>query len=289
MSERKDISTVNTKNDFVLITGCDTGIGQSLAAIMLRQGLSVIMSYLENNPFASNANIYAKKMDLRMQNDVFEFCSFAEDICQKKEAKLRGIIMNAGVALGGPVENIPLAIYRECFEINYFGAVSIIKALIPSLIRSRGRIMVIGSMAGRIALPFLSPYVSTKYALEGFCDSLRREMNPFGVKTILIEPASVSTPIWNKAKSQDISFVNKKYLKSLYLFRDNFIEKGNEGLDADLAAARIADIFSMEFPDPRYIIAKNVLISKIMTLLPSWVIDKAVAKMFQMDYGKSEE
>ncbi len=62
----------------------------------------------------------------------------------------------------------------------------------------------IGSNAGKIAMPFLSPYASTKYALEGFCDSLRREMNPFGVKTILFEPASIATPIWNKAKQQEL-------------------------------------------------------------------------------------
>ena len=110
-------------------------------------------------------------------------------------------------------------------------------------------------------------------------------MNPFGVKTILIEPAAVATPIWNKAKQQDISFVDKKYMKSLYSFRDNFIEGGNQGMDTDLAAMMIAEILFKKSPKSRYIIAKNRLVSKLMLLLPSSVLDKAVVKMFQMNYG----
>lgn len=114
-------------------------------------------------------------------------------------------------------------------------------------------------------------------------------MNPFGIKTILIEPAAVATPIWNKAKRQDISFADKKYMKSLYLFRDNFIEDGNNGLSADVAAAKITDIFSKKCPHSRYIIAKNSFVSQLILLLPSWLVDFAVTKMFQMDYGSSQK
>lgn len=280
MKEQEAAGTKENKG-YVVITGCDTGIGYNMAIDMLEKGYSVIISYLENNPFSINDDVHAKKLDLRKQEDVDGFCAYVQNICKEQDAKLSGIVMNAGVALGGPVENIPMNIYRECFEINYFGLVTIMKALIPSLIRSKGRIMVIGSLAGRIALPFLSPYVSTKFALEGFCDSLRREMNPFGIKTILIEPAAVATPIWNKAKRQDISFVDKKYMKSLYLFRDNFIEDGNTGLSAEVAAAKISDIFSKKCPRSRYIIAKNSFVSKLMLLLPSWLVDFAVKKCFR--------
>jgi len=268
----------------VVVTGCDSGIGRSIAEILLRKGYTLVLSYLEENHFVNADNVHTKKMDLRIPEEVQEFCLFAKRLSQEGK-KLEAIVMNAGVALGGPIENLPLAIYRECFEINYFGVVAIIQSLIPELIRDKGRIVVIGSMAGRIALPFLSPYVSTKFALEGFCDSLRREMNPLGVKTILIEPAAVATPIWNKAKQQDVSFVDDKYMKSLYRFRDNFIEGGNQGLDTNLAASMIAEIVFKKKPKDRYIITKNKLMSRLMLLLPAYVIDKAVAKMYQMDYG----
>jgi hypothetical protein len=186
---------------------------------------------------------------------------------------------------GAPIENLPMSFYRNSFEINFFAAVRIIQALLPELIRSKGMIIVNGSNAGRIAMPFLSPYVSTKFALEGFCDSLRREVSPLGVRTVLLEPASVATPIWNKAKQQDVSFIDQKYLKSFISGRDKFVAGGNRGMDVKAAAIMIADILLLEKPKARYIISKNRLISSILQMLPSSVIDKAVPKIYKMDYG----
>ena len=119
-------------------------------------------------------------MDLRVPADVEAFIAFVKGLCASGHS-LAAVVDNAGVALGGPVEDLPMSLFREVFEINFFGAVRIAQAFIPELVASRGRIVVIGSMAGRVALPFLSPYASSKFALEGFCDSLRRELNPFGV------------------------------------------------------------------------------------------------------------
>lgn len=268
----------------IVITGCDSGVGKSLVTVLLQMGYTVVQSYLDQNPFEYTPNVYSQKMDLRKPDEVNDFCRYVKDLCQGAK-KLEAVIANAGVALGGSIENLPMSIYRECFEINFFGAVEIIQALIPELIRDQGKIMIHGSMAGRIALPFLSPYASSKFALEGFCDSLRREMNPFGIKTILLESAAIATPIWNKAKNQDISFVDEKYLKSLYLFRNKFIEGGNSGMDMEVAALKIGEILNVKNPKPRYIISKNKASSKVLLLLPSILLDIAVAKMYEMDYG----
>lgn len=272
--------------ELIVITGCDSGIGKSLAENLNQMGHSLIISYIHENHFKKCENVFAKKMDLTNQDDIHDFNRLLKELAQKGY-RINTVIINAGVALGGPIENIPMDIYRKSFEINYFGAISIIKGSIPQIINNKGRIMIIGSMAGRIAMPFLPPYASTKFALERFTDSLRREMNPFGVKTILIEPAAVATPIWNKAKEQEISYVEEKYLNSLYSFRDNFIEGGNNGMDVDLAAKQIIKILFMRNPRARYIIAKNRLTSKLMTWAPSRMIDKAVAKMFKMYYGNN--
>jgi len=271
--------------EWFVITGCDSGIGKSLAENLAKKGYSLLISYLEENHFTDFKNVCAQKMDLTQPAEVEDFCRTLQGL-REKGAAVKALIVNAGVALGGPIENIPMELYRQSFEINYFGAVRIIKAGIPQLIEQKGKILVIGSLAGKIAMPFLSPYASTKFALEGFCDSLRRELNPFGVKTILIEPAAVATPIWNKAKAQEISFVEEKYLKSLYRFRDNFIEGGNQGMDVSLAAKDIEEILFAKKPKARYIIAANGFTSKLMTLLPSFLIDKAVVKMFDMHYGE---
>lgn len=277
------IKPKNKSKGLIVVTGCDTGIGRSLAKILVKKGYQVALSYLNENPFANKPGFYAKKMDLRVPSEVHEFCLFVKELCQSG-MHLDALVNNAGVALGGPVENIPLTLYREAFEINYFGVVTVTKELIPELIKNKGKIMVIGSLAGKIAMPFMSPYVSTKFALEGFCDSLRREMNPFGVKTILIEPGGVATEIWNTAMKQDISFVEEKYRDSLHSFQTNFIENGNKGMDQDAASNMIANILLKNNPKARYLVAQNRLTTKILTLIPNVIFDKVVVKLFQMHY-----
>ncbi len=275
----------NKSDRITIITGCDSGIGKSLADYLSKQGRKLVITYLEENHFANDNSVTALKVDLTLQEDVAGFVGFIKSL-HDDGFVIDTVITNSGVALGGPIEDIPMELYRKTFEINFFGAISVIKAAIPSIIEAAGTIMIIGSMAGKIAMPFLSPYASSKFALEGFCDSLRREMNPFGVKTIMIEPAAVATPIWNKALKQDISFVQKKYMDSLQSFKRNFIEGGNSGMDVDICASQIGDILSKKKPKDRYIIAGNKFNSLLSTLVPQSIIDKVVVKMFDMYYGK---
>lgn len=273
------------RGGLVVVTGCDSGIGFSLAEQLQRRGHTVAISYLRSNPFEGVSGVHACRMDLREPADVEAFIGFVKRLCASGPA-LTAVVNNAGVALGGPVEDLPMSLYREVFEVNFFGAVRVVQAFIPDLIASRGRIVVVGSLAGRVALPFLSPYASSKFAVEGFCDSLRRELNPFGIRTILIEPAAVATPIWNTAKAQDISFVSEKYRDSLHLFETGFVETGNQGMPAGDAARIIADALAARHPRPRYLVAGDRARSSIVPHLPSWVIDAFVARWFRMDYGQ---
>lgn len=267
----------------VVVTGCDSGIGLSLAELLHSRGYVVAVSYLTSNPFEGASGVHSCKMDLRVPGDVEAFIDFVNQLCASGHS-LAAVVSNAGVALGGPVEDLPMSLFREVFEVNFLGAVRIVQALIPELIASRGRVVVVGSLAGLVALPFLSPYASSKFALEGFCDSLRRELNPFGVRTILVEPAAVATPIWDKAKTQEFSFVSDKYLDSLHLFVKNFVEPGNQGMPADDAARVIADALDARRPRARYLISGNKLLSNIEAHLPSWVIDAFVTRWFKMDH-----
>ena len=270
----------------IIISGCDTGIGFSLAHIFSRMGYQILVSFVYEDPFPDYPNIKTYKMDLRESIEIEAFVSYAKTILRDGTV-LEAVITNSGVAIGGPIENLPDRIYRDSFEINYFGAVAIIQAFIPDLISAHGRIMVIGSLAGKIAMPYMSPYASTKFALKGFCDSLRRELSPFGVKTILIEPSAVATPIWSKAMKQDISFVDQKYMKSLKKFQENFIESGNQGMDTGKASEIIAGKLFKKRPKARYLISQNNFITRILTLLPPFLIDHAVKSMFDMNYGEA--
>lgn len=288
MSKFKRAVSKRRSKNLIVITGCDSGIGLGLAKYLSKKGYTLVVSYLKDNHFQNSINVFSRKMDLTEPGDVRDFKGYLHELCGEGY-RIKAVVVNAGVAVVGPVENASMELFRKAFEINFFGAVDVVKACITQIIREKGRIMIIGSMAGKVALPFLSPYASSKFAVEGFCDSLRREMNPLGVKTILLEPASVATPIWNKLKEQDASWVDEKYLKSLYALRDHFVEgktQGMNGLDVDVAARQIGHILFRRNPKARYIIAKGRISSKLTSMAPSSIIDKAVVKMFRMYYGK---
>ncbi len=267
-----------------VITGCDSGIGRSLCEIFLSNGFAVIISYLRSNPFANNSMAYAKKADFRRPDEVQSFAGFALARLGR-DFRLEYFINNAGVALGGPVELVPLEIYRETFEINYFTLAALSRAFIPELKKTRGTIGVIGSLAGKVALPYLSPYASSKFAVEGFCDSMRRELNPFGIRTVLFEPGAVATPIWKRPPEQDSAYDASLYGASLASFKKNFIEQGKSGMDASRAALKIFSVLMKKNPGPRYLIDSCAPTAYLKSNIPDRLLDAIVARLFSMAYG----
>lgn len=271
--------------DLVVITGCDSGIGKACADILFHNHKDVAISWFETNPFQEEPLSHPFRADMTRESDIEKFAKNIKKLCASGFS-LKCLFCNAGVALGGPVENTPLEIYRSVFEINYFSYVLLIQKLIPLLIESRGMIMIHGSLAGRIALPFLAPYTSSKFALEAFADSLRRELNPFGIKTVLLETAAVATPIWTKARRIDNSFVDEVYVESLNAFMKNFVDSGSRGMPVEKAAQKITGIMEMEKPRSRYIISGTPFNSFLQTILSDRIIDRLVKKFFNMNYGK---
>jgi len=271
--------------ELYVITGSDSGIGKACTDILLQKGASVAVSYFETNQFKGDPSCYSFKSDMTKESDIEKLAKSIKKLCASGYS-LKCLFCNAGVALGGPVENTPLDTYRRVFEINYFSYVSLIQKLIPLLRESRGMIMIHGSLAGRIALPFLAPYTSSKFALEAFADALRRELNPFGIKTVLLETAAVATPIWTKARKIDNSFVDEVYMDSLNVFMENFVDSGSRGMPVDRAAEKIIRIMEMDKPRSRYIISGTPINSFIQTVLPDRVIDRLVKKYFRMNYGE---
>ena len=115
-----------------------------------------------------------------------------------QDSRLAGIVNNAGIAVAGPVEFVPLEQWRTQLEINVLGVVSMVQAFTPLLRESRGRIVTVGSLGGRLAQPMAAPYCASKHALEAISDALRLELRPWGISVSLIQPGAVKTPIWDK-------------------------------------------------------------------------------------------
>ena len=185
-----------------VITGASTGIGRATAVMAARAGYHVLAGVRREADAeslrAESASIEAVLLDV---------CdpTAAAALRQRVEADHRPLavlVNNAGIAVSGMAELVPLARWREQFEVNLFGAVGVTQALLPALRKSRGRVINISSIGGKVTAPFIGVYQSSKYALESFSDALRMETRRQGVTVILIEPGAIKTEITNKSKRQ---------------------------------------------------------------------------------------
>ncbi|MFZ1980357.1 MAG: SDR family oxidoreductase, partial [Smithella sp.] len=183
----------------VLITGASSGIGFATAEYLAAQGFHVYagardLSTLEG--LSKNLNITHVKLDVTNTADIIE----VKRIMEEKDTGLFGLVNNAGIAKAGALMDVSVEDLRTQFEVNLFGVHQITQAMFPLLLKTKGRIVMMSSDSGFFATPFFGPYCSSKFALEGYSDSLRREITPYGMKVIIIEPGRITTPIWNKGE-----------------------------------------------------------------------------------------
>src|SRR4051812_8149941 len=121
-----------------------------------------------------------------------------DDLAALDLTRLDGLVNNAGIAIAGPLEFLPLDELRRQLEVNVIGQVAVTQAFLPHLRRGRGRVVLVGSIAGRSALPFLGAYAASKHAIEAIGDALRVELRPWGMHVVVVEPGSIATEIWRK-------------------------------------------------------------------------------------------
>jgi NAD(P)-dependent dehydrogenase (short-subunit alcohol dehydrogenase family) len=185
----------------ILITGTSTGIGYNAAETLCARGHHVwaalrtpeVMKRLTES-FPDNLHIL--KMDVTSEQDVA--AAFKEISARVGDAEFI-LINNAGIAVGGPVEALPVEEWRRIFDVNFFAVVNLTRVFLPLIRKSKGRVINISSISAHIAAPFLGPYSTSKFAIRGFTDALRREVSSFGVKVVAIEPGPIRTEIWGKS------------------------------------------------------------------------------------------
>ncbi len=269
----------------IVITGCDSGIGAALAAACLERGYTVVAGYLGPLPAPLSARHRPVPLDLRSEDSIAAFAREALSTAKGGKA-LYALVSNAGTVVAGPVENVPVGAVREAFEVNFFGAYSLVQKFVPALVGAKARLVLVGSLAGLVAMPFFSPYVSSKFALEGFADSVRRELAPFGVRTTIFEPAAVATPIWNeswrKIEERWLPLVSDRYRAVFLDLARRFVSGGNEGMGADRAANVIMKALESRRPRPRYILAKNPVVSALEAVVPDRLLDALIFRVFSL-------
>ncbi len=267
-----------------IITGCDSGMGHDLADIYNKERRKVIISYLTENPFKNSSNIIAFKMDIRSEDQIINFANEILDYMNNNSLQPGTLFQNIAIGLGGTVENTPMEIYRESMEVNFFGLISLTQKLLPTIISAKGRILIHGSMGGRVSLPFFSPYSATKFALEALTDSLRVELKPFYVQVCILETGGVATPIWPKVEKQDLSFIHERYDKCVKEFLRNFVAPSKKGLSSKTASRRIYNLISRERLPYRYRISNNSFVNYLPIIIPDRLLDWILKKKLNMKY-----
>lgn len=196
-----------------LITGASTGIGRETALTLVRSGWTVLAGV--RDPAAGETLVAEASGPGRLLSLALDITDRAQvEAAARRVAELAGegaatspegldgLINNAGIGLGGPLELVGAEDLQRQFDVNFFGQMAVTRAMLPALRSARGRIVFISSIGGRVAMAFNGPYAASKYAIEAVGDALRVELASSGVQVALIEPGSVATPIWDKASSE---------------------------------------------------------------------------------------
>ncbi|SEN20203.1 SDR family oxidoreductase [Lihuaxuella thermophila] len=169
------------------------------------------------------------------------------------------LVNNAGYAEGGFVEDLSIEDFRRQFDTNFFGLVTVTKAVLPHMReRRKGKIINISSISGKVGFPALSPYVSSKHAVEGFSESLRLEMLPYGVYVSLIEPGSYQTEIWRKGLRQAGKTAHSPYQKELAKISDQVQKISENAGKPEEVADLIVQVANAKHPKLRYPVGKGV-------------------------------
>jgi NAD(P)-dependent dehydrogenase (short-subunit alcohol dehydrogenase family) len=259
----------------VVITGASTGIGRSCALRMDALGWRVFAGVRREADGASLRGEASERLTPVIL-DVTEAAAVAEAKQTVGEAVgdagLDGLVNNAGIPYGGPVEFLDLEHLRHTFEVNFFGAVHVSQAFIPLLRQAAGRIVNMSSVSGWIASPFLSPYSTSKFALEALSDALRVELNPWKIRVAVIEPGAIDTPIWSKgteiigrlARGAN-SDMMKLYGPEVEIFKQRVAP---HGIAASYVVKAVEHALTSRQPRTRYAVGRDAALVRVLRYLP---------------------
>lgn len=280
-----------SRSDAVVITGASTGIGAACALALDKAGYRVFAG-IRNQADGDRLQRQAGPRLMPIRLDVTDPASIAAAshtvTAMMGDRGLAGLLNNAGIGVAGPVELLPLADWRRQFEVNLFGLIAATQTFLPLIRQGRGRIINMGSLAGRASMPFMAPYAASKHALEAVTDALRIELQPWGIRVAIIEPGAIATPLWSKT-NKDIENWEAAWspdLKGIYQegftrIKEAAAAAGERAQPASVVAEAVTHALRSRRPKTRYLIGSDAAIrSYLALLLPDrlndWLITRIV-------------
>jgi len=273
----------------VVVTGASTGIGRAAVASAVREGAHAFASVRKPADAESLTQEFGEAVT-PLLFDVADEPAVRAGAARVAQAlgtrKLFGLVNNAGIAVPGPLLHLDTEELRRQFEINLFGVHNVTRAFADALGADEartgkpGRIVMISSVGGQNGAPFVGPYASSKFALEGYSQSLRRELMLYGVDVIVIGPGAIATPIWDKAEQNDLKrFSNTKYAPIVERVADYMLKQGREGLPASQVGDLIWRCLSDPNPKVRYPILRRPFMDRTLPrLMNPRTVDNIIAK-----------
>ncbi len=281
----------------VVVTGASTGIGWSTAKVLLAGGFHVFGSVRRAEDAARlTAELGAGFTPLTFDvTDEPAVAAAAQTVrAALQGTRLAGLVNNAGVAVPGPLLELPVADFRRQIEINLTGQLIVTQAFAPllgteaSLSGPPGRIVMMSSVSGRRGMPFLAPYSASKHALEGLSESLRRELMLFGIDVILVAPGAIATPIWGKAEAIDIEpYRGSPWYAAAQKAQEMMVGLGKGGLPPERVGEVVLQALTAARPKVRYEIRPDRLTGLVFGLLPRRMLDRAIGKRLGLSDPKN--
>jgi NAD(P)-dependent dehydrogenase (short-subunit alcohol dehydrogenase family) len=274
---------VSEHREAVIVTGASSGIGAGAAALLAHEGYVVYAGVRTDADAARAATLHEHVRPLRLDVTDREAIRAAVENVAASGHVLRGVVSNAGIAVGGPLEFLPVDELRRIFEINVFGAMELAQAFLPQLRASRGRLVFVGSISGRLAVPFVAPYSASKFALRALADALRVELAPAGIGVSLVEPSAVQTPIWSKGRESRDALLALLPAQAMERYGAQMeamfaqVEREESGaMPVEHVARAILHAIAARKPRARYLLGKGARAGSVVALLPIALRDRAI-------------
>lgn len=272
-----------------LVTGASSGIGRATAEHLDSLGwrvLAGVRSDAAMEEIAAGGSDRLTPLRLDVTDAAAIEAAVAEVSAEVEGRGLAGLVNNAGVGIGGPVELVPVDGLRRVLEVNLVGPVEIIKAFLPLLRRAHGRIVNVTSIGGRVATAFFGPYNASKFGLEAIGDSLRQELRPWGVDVIAVEPGSTESQIWDSgiAITEDLlgeapEERTKLYEQQIEAMRGAAVAMEKRARPPETVAKVIGKALTARRPRTRYVVGPDARGQLLLSrLLPDRAFDRVVLR-----------
>lgn len=272
-----------------LVTGASTGIGRATALHLDGKGWRVFAGVRREEDAASLREAGSERLVPLMLDvtDAEQIAAAAERIgAEVGEAGLDGLVNNAGIAVPGPLETLPIDDFKRQIEVNLSAHVAVTQAMLPSIRRARGRIVFITSIGGLMAFPMFGAYHAAKFGLEAVGDVFRQELRPWGIRVAIVEPGSIATPIWERGEAEVDVIAGRArdghvelYGEAIDAYREVARKTGARGIPPERVAKKIAHALTARLPRTRYLVgadARGQALAK--SLLPDRLVDWLVAR-----------